>query len=187
MRQSFVPGSVAALVLLVGSAFAADDFKSGPQKPVMKIRAFNPTHCSGPGIGKKSCPVIANGANPVAMIFARNLSDGLTSLVKKIDEATVKNARAEMGSFVVVCNDDEKVAGRLTELARKEGLRKTILTTVDRRAGPPGYALEPKADITVVLYRKHSTKAQFAYAKGELKASDVDDVIAALAKILPEK
>ena len=45
------------LVLLVGSTFAADDFKSGPQKASMKIQAFNPTHCSGDGAGSKSCLV----------------------------------------------------------------------------------------------------------------------------------
>ena len=45
------------MVLFVGSTFAADDFKSGPQKTTIKIRPFNPLHCSGPDEGKKSCPV----------------------------------------------------------------------------------------------------------------------------------
>ena len=45
------------LVLFVGSTFAADDFKSGPQKAAMKIKAFNPTHCSGSGVGTKACLV----------------------------------------------------------------------------------------------------------------------------------
>jgi len=46
-----------ALALLVSSGLAADDFKSGPQKPSIKVRAFNPLHCSGSGIGGKSCLV----------------------------------------------------------------------------------------------------------------------------------
>jgi hypothetical protein len=57
MRRTFVTGSAAMLVLIVGSTFAADDFKSGPQTPSVKIRAFNPTHCSGPGEGTKACLV----------------------------------------------------------------------------------------------------------------------------------
>jgi hypothetical protein len=57
MRRTFVTGSAAMLVLFVSSAFAADDFKSGPQKASMKIKAFNPTHCSGSGVGTKACLV----------------------------------------------------------------------------------------------------------------------------------
>ena len=120
------------------------------------------------------------------MIFAREISDNLTSLVKKIDAATAKNSKSRMGSFVVVCNDDEKTEDKLKELAKKEGLKKTILTMVDKKAGPSGYELDEKADITVVLYSKKNTKAQFAYAKGEMKAKDIDAIMAALPKILPE-
>src|SRR5262245_53006486 len=97
------------------------------------------------------------------MIFAREISDSLTSLVKKIDEATEANSKARMGSFIVVCNDDEKMEEKLKELAKKEGLKKTILTLVDRKAGPPGYKIHPDADVTVVLYNKRKTQAEFAY------------------------
>ncbi|MFO0931046.1 MAG: hypothetical protein U0736_29110 [Gemmataceae bacterium] len=78
------------------------------------------------------------------MIFARGISDNLTSLVKKIDEATQKNAKARMGSFVVVCNDDEKMEEKLKDIAKKEGAR-TVLT-LDDKAGPSGYELHPDAD-----------------------------------------
>ena len=57
MRRTFVTGSAALMVLIVGSTFAADDFKSGPQKASMKIKPFNPTHCSGDGVGGKACLV----------------------------------------------------------------------------------------------------------------------------------
>jgi hypothetical protein len=57
MRRTFVTGSAAMLVLFIGSTFAADDFKSGPQKPTTEIKAFNPTHCSGPDEGTKNCLV----------------------------------------------------------------------------------------------------------------------------------
>ena len=45
------------MTLLVSSSFAADDLKSGAQKPAMKIVAFNPLHCSGSGEGTKNCLV----------------------------------------------------------------------------------------------------------------------------------
>ena len=121
------------------------------------------------------------------MIFAREISDSLTSLVKKIDEATTKNSKSRMGSFVVVCNDDEKMEEKLKELAKKQGLKKCVLSLVDSKSGPSGYDLHPDADVTVVLYNKRNTKAQYAFKKGELKAKDVEAIIADLSKILPEK
>jgi hypothetical protein len=121
------------------------------------------------------------------MIFAREISDGLTSLVKKIDEATVKNSKARMGSFVVVCNDDEKMEDKLKSLAKKEDLKKCVMTLVDRKAGPGGYTLHPDADVTVVLYNKRKTVSQFAYKKGELKDKDVEEIMEALPKILGAK
>jgi hypothetical protein len=58
MRHLSHTGAAAvAVVLLVNTSFAADDLKSGPQKPSMKITAFNPLHCSGDGEGTKACLV----------------------------------------------------------------------------------------------------------------------------------
>jgi hypothetical protein len=117
------------------------------------------------------------------MIFAREVSDPLTSLVKKIDEATAKN---NMGSFVVFLNDDESLKNKLKELAKKEKIDKTVLT-IETPAGPSGYDIAKDADVTVVLYTAKNVKVNHAYKKGEFKDADVEKVVAELAKILPEK
>ncbi len=57
MPRTFTLGSALAVALLVSSSYAADDLKSGAQKPAMKISAFNPLHCSGAGEGTKNCLV----------------------------------------------------------------------------------------------------------------------------------
>ncbi|MBY0227721.1 MAG: hypothetical protein K2W96_00435 [Gemmataceae bacterium] len=121
------------------------------------------------------------------MIFAREISDSLTGLVKKIDKATVDNAKAKMGSFVVFCNNDEKMEGELKKLAKKEELKKCILTLVDQKSGPKGYKIHKDADVTVVLYVGRKTKAEYAFKKGEMKDKDVEAILADLSKILPEK
>ncbi|MFQ3648709.1 MAG: hypothetical protein SNJ75_00115 [Gemmataceae bacterium] len=118
------------------------------------------------------------------MIFAREVSDNLTSLVKAIDKKTEENAKKKMGSFVVFCNDSEKLEDELKNLAKKEKITKTILTLVDSKSGPGGYELHPDADVTVVLYKNRKTRAQFAYKKGELKEKDIEAILAALPKIL---
>jgi hypothetical protein len=127
-----------------------------------------------------------NGPNPVAMIFAREISDPLTSLVKKIDAVTAKNGSARMGSFIVFCSDDEKLEDKLKDLAKKEELKKIVLT-IDNPSGPSGYKVAKDADVTVVLYNRQNVKVNYAFKKGELKDSDVDKIVADVAKILPER
>jgi len=83
------------------------------------------------------------------MIFAREVNDSLTSLVKKIDAETAKNKGAKMGSFVVFLSEDEKLQDKLKELATKEGIKNTIFS-IDNPAGPNGYEVAKDADVTVV-------------------------------------
>ena len=120
------------------------------------------------------------------MIFAREVTDGLTSLVKKIDEATAKNNGCRMGSFVVFCSDDEGLKKKLEELADKEKLTRTVLT-IDNPAGPEGYDIAKDADVTVLLYVGQKVKVNHAYKKGELTQREVDRIVSELPKILPEK
>ncbi len=120
------------------------------------------------------------------MVFAREVTDGLTSLVKKIDEATEKNRDARMGSFVVFCNDDEGLKKKLEDLADKEKLKKTILT-IDNPAGPEGYDIAKDADVTVILYVGQRVKVNHAYKKGELNDREIDRILSELPKILDKK
>ena len=120
------------------------------------------------------------------MIFAREVTDGLTSLVKKIDEATDKNHDCRMGSFVVFCSDEEGLKNKLEKLADKQKLKRTILT-IDNPAGPEGYDIAKDADVTVLLYTKQKVKVNHVYKKGELTEREVKRILSELPKILPEK
>jgi hypothetical protein len=120
------------------------------------------------------------------MIFAREVSDSLTSLVKKIDEATAKNKGCSMGSFVVFLNDDEDLKKKLEQVAEKEKLKHTVLT-IDNVTGPPDYKIAKDADVTVVLYTKRTVKANYAFKKGELDEKGIEKVMNDIPKILPEK
>ena len=119
------------------------------------------------------------------MIFAREITDGLTSLVKKIDEATVKNSKARMGSFVVMCRNDpdKKLQSALKDLAKANDLKETPLV-IDIPPGPPGYGIAKDAEITVLLYRRKEVVKNFAFRKGEFQAKDIDRILAELPSIL---
>ena len=170
-----------ALVLFAGSAFAAD-IKSGPQVGEKVPGPFHPLNINGEAAGKKHCLFCSNGNNPVAMVFARNADAATIDLIKKIDEATMKNADSKMGSFFVFLSDDKDLEGKLAEIAKKEGLKKCVLS-IDNPAGPKGYEVAEKADVTVVLYNERTVKANYSFAKGELKSGDVEKIIADVKKI----
>jgi hypothetical protein len=120
------------------------------------------------------------------MIFAREVSDSLTGLVKKIDAATVEHKDAHMGSFVVFCSDEEGLENKAKDLAKKEDLKKIVLA-IDNPQGPQRYKVAKDADVTVVLYKKQEVKANYAFKKGELHEKDIEQIVADLSKILPEK
>ena len=120
------------------------------------------------------------------MIFAREISDGLTSLVKKLDEATASNRSCSMGSFIVFCSDEEGLEQKLKDLAKKEGLKKIVLT-IDNPSGPRGYDVNKEADVTVVLYNQKTVKANYAFKKGQLKDKDIETIVTDVSKILPKK
>jgi hypothetical protein len=175
--------SFAVLALMAGALVAGEKVTSGPQKGEELAGPFHPMNVTGEAAGQKQCLYCKNGSNPVVMIFARNVSQPLAELVKKVDAATVKNSNAKMGSFVVFLSDNEELAPKLKGWADKEKVENCILS-IDNPAGPKGYKVAKDADVTVVLYTDHKVKANFAYGKGEMKDKDVEEIVAAIPQIL---
>jgi hypothetical protein len=116
------------------------------------------------------------------MIFAREVSDNLTGLVKKIDAVTVEKTPAKVGSFVVFLNDDEGYEQKLASLAEKEGIKQTVLA-MDSPAGPKGYDIAKDADVTVILYKGRKVEQNLAFKKGELKTADVEKIVKGFQEI----
>jgi len=136
MKQ-FAAGLTVAL--LATAVIAADPaVKSGPQVNEKLAGPFHPLNITGAKAGEKNCLYCENGNNPVAMIFARETSPALTKLIKRIDETTMKNKGAEMGSFVVFCSDKDGLDKELAAMAKDTGIKSTVLA-IDNPAGPKGY------------------------------------------------
>ena len=184
-RFCIITGALLGLTgVVVGGASAAENLKSGPQVGTAVPGPFHPLHITGENAGQKVCLYCKNGTNPVAMIFAREVSPALTTLIKKIDAATADHQGDHMGSFVVFLKYNEEMARQLMQLANKEGIKHTVLT-LDAPAGPQGYRVSKNADVTVVLYTNHTVKANYAFRKGELTEKNVTQIVADLSKILP--
>lgn len=176
---------VAAALALAGAGSAADPIKSGPQVGENIPGAFHPLNVTGPNADEKYCLVCKNSVNPVAMIFAREVSAPLTTLIKKLDEATEKNSSKRMGSFVVFCNDSEGLTKQLRQMARKEKLQQIVLS-IDEPTGPEEFKVAKDADVTVVLYNEFKVKANHAFRKGELTEKDIEKIVADVAKIVKD-
>ena len=173
-----------ALLLALGTVFAADELKSGPQVGEnARPKPFFPLNLNGPTPDQKQCLVCRNGDNPLAMIFARDVSSPLVSLFKKLDEETVKNKAANMGSFAVFCSDADGLDKKLKELADKEKLQKFVLA-IDNPAGPTPYNVNKDADVTVVLYSKSKVISNYVFKKGELNDQAIQKILADVPKIV---
>ena len=115
------------------------------------------------------------------MIFARKIDDNLTSLVKKIDQASQDK---KINSFVTFLSDDEGMADTLKKFAEKNGLKKCLLT-LDNVAGPDAYKVAKEAEVTVILYTNRKVEANHAFRKGELNSKAIETVLKDLKKIEP--
>ena len=172
------------MAFILGVASAADP-KSGPQAGEKVPGPLHPLNCTGDHAGEKYCLYCKYGSNPVAAIFARQVTPELTKLIKRIDQATDKNKERGMGSYVVFLSDSDALDTELKELANKERIQQCILA-IDDPEGPKGYNIAPEAEVTVVLYSELTVKANQAFRKGELNDKAIDAVVADLAKILPK-
>jgi hypothetical protein len=166
-----------------GAVLAAEPIKSGPQVGDDVPGPFHPLNVTGAKAGEKNCLFCQNGQNPVVMIFAREQTDDLTALIKKVDACTEQNKDAKMGSFVVYLNDSEGLSDQLKKVAEKENIKNTILS-IDNPAGPKSYNVSKEADVTVVLYVNRVVKANRAFRKDELKDKDIELIVADVPKIL---
>ncbi len=120
------------------------------------------------------------------------MSDPLASLVKKIDD-TVHAASGKyvpgqkLGVFVIM-PDSPGLADQLRGLAKSESLRHVNLAI---GAAPPRYEVNPAADMTVVIYTpgrpgQNVVRANFAVRECQLDETMSDEIVAALANVLPK-
>ncbi len=177
--------SAVALLTLFSAYVFADELKSG--LPVGEsVGAFNVKDCTGPAQGKDPlCYRCRYGDRPVVCVFAREMTDELSNLVKQIDNVVAKNEDKKMAAFVVMLtNDQAGTESKLKAVAEKQKIENVPLTVFDGVKGPSGYKISADADVTVMMWEKGSVKATHSFAKGKLNKDAVAKVAADTAKIL---
>jgi hypothetical protein len=126
----------------------------------------------------------------VAMVFVRETSDALTSLVRKLDEQLERSAGKRPipeGVFIIFDNQTPGFDVQLREMAARAGLKRVSLCI---GTAPKNYEVSPDADLTAVVYRLGKRRgepvtANFALRRGELDAAKADAIVKSLADQLP--
>jgi hypothetical protein len=182
LRHGIFAAVVLGSALVLTSVYAGGALKSGPQVGQEVPGPFHPLNVTGEAKGKKACLYCANGVNPVAVVFAREATPEVAKLLKQLDEATLKNGKASMGSYAVFCSDKEGLDKQLEKIASDQKLEKLVLS-IDNPAGPKSYNIAQDAEVTVLLYTNFEVKANHTFRKGELNPAAITRVVADVTKI----
>lgn len=147
--------------------------------------AFNVADVTGPAAGQELCYRCRYSSQPVVSIFAREMNEDVTRLVKELDAVVGKNRPNRMAAFVVLLTDKpHDVQDGLKQVAVDNGIRHTPLTVYKNAAGPARYRINKDADVTVMMWVDSDVKANHAFRSAELNADTVAKVLKDTAKIL---
>lgn len=177
--KRFLATLAAAVVMTTGLAVSAADVTSGLEKGA-RVPAFYVYDVTGPQKGTELCYRCRYGNQPVVSIFAKEMNDEVAALAKELDGVVAKNRDQRMAGFVVVMSDKaESARPSLTEVAKKHKIEQLPLTTFDGTNGPDGYKINPKADVTVMMWVEGKVTSSHAFNKGELTKDAISKVVKA--------
>jgi hypothetical protein len=121
----------------------------------------------------------------VVNVFAREITDDLISLIRKLDETIGDNGAKKMAGFVVLLTDDpDPLEKKLETLAEKHKLENLPLTVFDGIAGPRSYKIAEKADVTVMMWVESTVKVNHVFEKGKLDKAAIETILKDTEKIL---
>lgn len=181
------------LVLGLGSQVMAQEaLKSGPQPGQFLPGAFHPLNVNGVYAGRPHCLVCEHGLKPVVAVFAREHAEKdkpLSILLKQLDELVSKQPGGLLRAFAVFLVEDygdldkrRAQAARLQNVIKALDL-KSLGVALETSEGPPDYAINKEADVTVLLYYKHKVVANFAFRKDAMTDKDVETILEAARKL----
>jgi hypothetical protein len=124
------------------------------------------------------------GARPVVFIVARTPDRALTMLVKKTDDLVVLQQDKKLAAvvnFLGEINDETKE--KIKEFGKELDLKKVPLA-VTTDAEP--LKINDAAEVTVMIYRGKTVKANYALAKDRLDQKTIEAIINSTESMLNE-
>lgn len=172
-----------SLTILCLFLFPAD-LQSGPQ-PGKKFNPYTFLMATGPNRGTSHCYVCETGDEPAVIVFARSTSEGLGDLLKQADRLLTKHQAEKLHGWVTFVGMKQPLKEpEIVNWSRKLGLRSLPLGIYELTEGPPGYRLNPEADVTVLLVKGGKVAHNFAYHTSELKAAESKKILELVPTLL---
>ncbi|MFO0969739.1 MAG: hypothetical protein U0793_29630 [Gemmataceae bacterium] len=176
---------ISILAVLVSAPLAAADepCRSG-LKPGQRPGPYSALVCVGPQRGTLHCFICEAENRPIAIVFARGLSDSLGRLVHKLDKALNDHKAADFRAWVTFLAEDQTALDpKVVAWSKKHVTGNVPLAVFEDVVGPPAYVIAREADVTVLLSVNQKVVANFAYREGELNDAAIEAVLAAVPKI----
>jgi hypothetical protein len=149
--------AVSAGLLVASFVTAGEPFKSGPQ----------------PGATVPGCP------EPTVLVFARELSEPMASLAKRIDDKLIEKKARELRcrGLIIWLSDDEELPAKVKALAHKQP-PKRVESAFDSPDGwKRSWGIAKEAEVTIVLYVKRKVQASYAFRAGEFDEKAIGRVL----------
>jgi hypothetical protein len=181
--------SVAVCVVALASALQAGE-KSGLQ-PGEQIGAYNVEKiCGNANDGVKDgatlCYRCKLGNRPVVAVFTRSADPKVAKLLAEIDKVVAANEDKKAAAFVNILGSDvsalKKGAQSLVETSKAENI--AVVVPQDNDKGPSNLKLNPKVDVTVLIYNKGTIEANHAVSAADLNEKTIKAIVADTGKIL---
>jgi len=181
---------VAATLVVSAGIAHAESLKSGPQVGD-EVGAFDVVKVAGATddgvkVGDELCYRCKLGARPTVMVFARKADAALAKLVKELDTVVAHNKDKKFSSFVTLLGADADKLKADGEKVVSDSKAENVAVVVakDHNDGPADYKIDPKAEVTVLIYREGKVEANHALSEGGLTDSEIKKIIADTSKII---
>ena len=112
----------------------------------------------------------------------------MASLVKQLDEMVAKHSDKKLSAFVsLIGGDGEKLQDAAKKFAEDNKIANVpMVVPVESENGPDDFAINPDAQVTVMLYTGLKVKANHAFPNGKFDKKSVAAVLADVPKLLEE-
>ncbi len=120
------------------------------------------------------------------MIFARKSDAALASLVKQLDTLVAEHADVKLSAFVNLIGEDrDALEADAKQVAAKHKIKSIpVVVPVEFENGPDNFGINPKADLTVMLYKGLKVQANHAYGPDQFKSKTAKEVLDDVPKLL---
>ena len=183
MKSTFL---LLGLVLVASSISGAEPCVSGPQTG-QRPGPYSFLVASGPQRGQQTCYVCETAEKPGVIVFARALSEPLTKILVKCDDAVIAQPKDAMKAWATILGEKTVSLEALGKWTKQAGLKNVPTGIFDDEVGPPSYRLAADAEVTVLLFVDKKVVANFAFRTGEVNEEALKKISTALKNLTSKK